>query len=111
LVNSTEKEQQPCSIKRGDVFLTRTSETDEELGMNSVALKDYPNATFNGFTKPLRPKGDVEILPEYAGFYNSLIYNIESLKLHITYYRFRIKRKRICIKTKMASYSLKPTIT
>ncbi|WHF51882.1 restriction endonuclease subunit S [Chryseobacterium gotjawalense] len=69
LVNSTEKEQQSCSIKRGDVFLTRTSETDEDLGMSCVALKDYPNATFNGFTKRLRPKGNVEILPEYAGFY------------------------------------------
>lgn len=69
LVNSTEKEQQSCSIKRGDVFLTRTSETDEDLGMSCVALKDYPKATFNGFTKRLRPKGDVEILPEYAGFY------------------------------------------
>ncbi|WP_293300237.1 restriction endonuclease subunit S [Pedobacter sp. UBA4863] len=69
LVNSTEKEQQSCSIKRGDVFLTRTSETDEDLGMSCVALKDYPKATFNGFTKRLRPKGNVEILPEYAGFY------------------------------------------
>jgi type I restriction enzyme S subunit len=69
LVNSTEKEQQSCSIKSGDVFLTRTSETDEDLGMSCVALKDYPNATFNGFTKRLRPKGNIEILPEYAGFY------------------------------------------
>jgi len=37
--------------------------------MSCVALKDYPNATFNGFTKRLRPKGNIEILPEYAGFY------------------------------------------
>lgn len=69
LVNSTEKEQVTCSIKKGDVFLTRTSETDEDLGMSCVALKDYPNATFNGFTKRLRPNGIVEIVPEYAGFY------------------------------------------
>lgn len=69
LVNSTEKEQQSCSIMRGDVFLTRTSETDEDLGMSCVALKDYPKATFNGFTKRLRAKGNVEILPEFAGFY------------------------------------------
>jgi len=66
LVNSTEKEQKSCSIQRGDVFLTRTSETDEELGMSCVALKDYPRATFNGFTKRLRPNGMIEILPEYA---------------------------------------------
>lgn len=69
LVNSTEKERQTSSIKRGDVFLTRTSETDDELGMSSVALKDYPNATFNGFTKRLRPLGNVEIYPEFVAYY------------------------------------------
>lgn len=69
LVNSSEKERNSCSIKRGDVFLTRTSETDNELGISSVALKDYPDATFNGFTKRLRLKGDVVVLPEFAGFY------------------------------------------
>jgi type I restriction enzyme S subunit len=69
LVNSTEKERQTCSIKRGDVFLTRTSETDDELCMSSVALKDYPNATFNGFTKRLRPLGNVEIYPEFVAYY------------------------------------------
>jgi type I restriction enzyme, S subunit len=68
-VNSTKKEQQSCSIKRGDVFLTRTSETDADLGMSCVALRDYPKATFNGFAKRLRSKGNVEILPEFAGFY------------------------------------------
>ena len=69
LVNSTEKEREKCSIKRGDVFLTRTSEKLDELGRSCVALKDYPNATFNGFTKRLRPIGNVEILPEYVGYY------------------------------------------
>jgi len=69
LVNSTEKEQQTCSIQRGDVFLTRTSETMDELGMSCVALKSYERATFNGFTKRLRPKGSTKIVPEYAGYY------------------------------------------
>ena len=68
LVDSTEKDRETCSIKRGDVFLTRTSETTEELGMSCVALKDYPNATFNGFAKRLRPITD-EILPEYAVYF------------------------------------------
>jgi type I restriction enzyme, S subunit len=69
LVNSTEKEQQACSIIRGDVFLTRTSETMDELGMSCVALKNYEAATFNGFTKRLRPKANSGIVPEYAGYY------------------------------------------
>lgn len=68
LVNSTEKDRQKCSVKRGDVFLTRTSETTDELGMSCVALKGYENATFNGFTKRLRPLTE-EIVPEYAAYF------------------------------------------
>lgn len=68
LVQSTEKEQISYSILRGDVFITRTSETMDELGMSSVALKDYPNATYNGFTKRLRPV-DNSLLPEFIGYY------------------------------------------
>ena len=69
LVNSTEEERGACSIRRGDVFLTRTSETMDELGMSSVALKDYEGATFNGFTKRLRPRSSTQIVPEYAAYY------------------------------------------
>ena len=68
LVQSSDKEREACSIKKGDVFITRTSETMDELGMSSVALKDYPNATYNGFTKRLRPISD-EVVPEYIGYY------------------------------------------
>ena len=68
LVESTDKDRESFSIHKGDVFITRTSETMDELGMSSVALKDYPNATFNGFTKRLRPNSD-NILPEYIGYY------------------------------------------
>jgi type I restriction enzyme S subunit len=69
LVNSTEQERELCSIERGDVFLTRTSETMEELGMSCVALRNYIAATFNGFTKRLRPKSGTNIVPEYAGYF------------------------------------------
>lgn len=68
LVQTTDKEREACSIKAGDVFITRTSETMDELGMSSVALKDYPNATYNGFTKRLRPKTD-RVFPRYMGYY------------------------------------------
>ena len=69
LVQSTDSEQQSYSILRGDVFVTRTSETMDELGMSSVALKDYPHATYNGFTKRLRPINPERILPEFIGYY------------------------------------------
>ena len=68
LVQSSDKERDACSIRKGDVFITRTSETMNELGMSSVALRDYPNATYNGFTKRLRPITD-NVVPEYIGYY------------------------------------------
>lgn len=71
LVQSTEKERENYSIRRGDVFVTRTSETSDELGMSCVALKDYPKATYNGFTKRMRPITD-KLLPEYVGYYMRL---------------------------------------
>ena len=70
LVQSTEKEQESYSIKEGDVFITRTSETADELGMSCVALKDYPQATYNGFCKRLRPiQSKYEVSPRYIGYY------------------------------------------
>lgn len=69
LVQSTQADRNACSVRRGDVFLTRTSETMHELGMSCVALKDFPEATFNGFCKRLRPKSDSALVPEYVGYF------------------------------------------
>lgn len=67
-VQSTLKEQATYSIKKGDILITRTSETIDELGMSCVALKDYPTATFNGFCKKLRPLTD-KVYPHFIGYY------------------------------------------
>ncbi|MBC7456956.1 MAG: restriction endonuclease subunit S, partial [Bdellovibrionaceae bacterium] len=44
-------------------------ETLDELGMSCVALEDYPNATFSGFVKRLRPKQTNITNEKYMGFY------------------------------------------
>lgn len=64
-----EKDEVTYSIKEGDIFLTRTSETLDELGMSSVALKDYPKATYSGFLKRLRPINPDETYPKFMAFY------------------------------------------
>ena len=56
LMDTSDAEKEKYSIKKGDILLTRTSETIDELGISSVALKDYKNATYSGFLKRLRPK-------------------------------------------------------
>lgn len=55
LMDTSKEEQEKYSVKKGDILLTRTSEKLNELAMSSVAIKDYPNATFSGFAKRLRP--------------------------------------------------------
>ena len=68
LVESDAEEQDRYSVKRGDVFFTRTSETIEELGMAGACLTTIPGATFAGFLIRFRPSGEV-LLPEYSKYY------------------------------------------
>lgn len=68
-MDTTKAEQNTFSIKKGDVFVTRTSETSDELAMSCVALKDYPEATFSGFLKRLRPKEEGVVYDKYIAFY------------------------------------------
>ncbi|MCL9638849.1 restriction endonuclease subunit S [Lactococcus lactis] len=68
LIQSTATEQENYSVKRGDVFFTRTSETIDEVGISSVALEDIGNATFAGFLIRFRPSTN-KLLPEYSKYY------------------------------------------
>ena len=68
-MDTSEQEQKKCSINEGDVFLTRTSEVIDELGMSSVALKNYQHATYSGFLKRLRPIQEKVTYPKFMAFY------------------------------------------
>ena len=67
LVETTEDEQKRYSIKRGDVFFTRTSETKEEIGKTSVLLDDVEKGVFSGFVLRARPITEL-LLPEYCAY-------------------------------------------
>lgn len=69
LMDTSETEQDIYSILKGDIFLTRTSEVIDELGMSSVALKDYPKSTYSGFVKRLRPTQTDITYHKYMAFY------------------------------------------
>ena len=55
LVESTLEDQENYSVRDGDVFFTRTSETIEEIGLTSVCMKTIEKATFAGFVIRVRP--------------------------------------------------------
>ncbi|MCU1795993.1 restriction endonuclease subunit S [Pectobacterium polaris] len=68
-MDTSEKEKETYSIKAGDIFLTRTSEVVDELAMSCVSVKDYPEATFSGFLKRLRPTQNDITYPKFMAFY------------------------------------------
>lgn len=69
LMDTSLKEQEIFSVKKDDVFITRTSETVDALAMSCVAVIDYPKATFSGFVKRLRPKTTGIVYSKYIAFF------------------------------------------
>lgn len=67
LVQSTKADRKTYSVKAGDVFFTRTSETIEEVGFSSVCLETIGDAVFAGFLIRFRPYVD-RLHPEFSKF-------------------------------------------
>lgn len=68
LIMSTKTEQNIYSVKYGDVFFTRTSETIEEIGFASTCLKSIDNSVFAGFLIRFRLTSS-DLIPEFSKFY------------------------------------------
>ena len=68
LVDTTDKERELYSVKKGDVFFTRTSETIEEVALTSTCMQTIENATFAGFVIRFRPNTDA-LTKEFSKYY------------------------------------------
>ncbi len=55
LANVDKIERERHSVRSGDIFFTRTSETIEEIGFSSVCIDTINDATFSGFLIRFRP--------------------------------------------------------
>lgn len=69
LIDTNENEREIYSVRYGDVFFTRTSETIEEVGFASTCLKTIENAVFAGFVIRFRPFNQYELLPGFSKYY------------------------------------------
>jgi type I restriction enzyme S subunit len=58
-VTVTGQEKRNYSVKKGDVFFTRTSETIEEVGIASTILEELNDTVFSGFILRARPKNSL----------------------------------------------------
>ena len=68
VANSSKQQQETFSVRKGDIFFTRTSETIDEIGIASICLHDVPKAVFSGFLIRARAKSE-QLNPEYVGLY------------------------------------------
>lgn len=68
LVKSNTDEQSRYSVKTGDVFFTRTSETASEIAFASTCFSTIEKATFAGFLIRFRPNGN-RLNPRYGSYY------------------------------------------
>lgn len=55
-VEMTESELSRFKVEKGDLFITRTSETPDEIGLTNVYLGDLDNVVYNGFVIRARQK-------------------------------------------------------
>lgn len=55
LVQSSDSDKKSYSVECGDIFITRTSETVEEIGLSSVCKRTIDDAVFAGFLIRVRP--------------------------------------------------------
>ncbi len=55
LVEVNDKEKDNYSVRKGDVFFTRTSETIEEIGFTAVVTEAVRDTVFSGFVLRARP--------------------------------------------------------
>jgi len=102
LAQSTEEDQKQYSVKKGDVFFTRTSETIEEIGFSSVCLSTIYKSTFGGFLIRFRPSSKKFLFDGYSKFYFSS-------KIHRAYF---VKEMNLVTRASLSQELLKnlPTI-
>lgn len=67
-VESNEIERDRYSVKRGDVFFTRTSETKDDIGVTSTCLLSIYECVFSGFVIRFRFYNETHI-PEYSKYH------------------------------------------
>ncbi|WP_418509232.1 restriction endonuclease subunit S [Corallibacter sp.] len=59
LAETSYEERKQFSVKSGDVFFTRTSETVDDIGFSSTCFESVENGTFAGFLIRFRPNKNV----------------------------------------------------
>lgn len=87
IVTASSRKIASCNIKKGDVFITPTSEILEEIGFSAVAIEDVENAVYSYHIMRLRIT-DSNLLPAYLNY----LFSSEGVRKQIKKYAQGITR-------------------
>jgi type I restriction enzyme S subunit len=68
VVTASEKKRTECNIKKGDIFITPSSETKEDLAKASVVTEDIPNAVYSYHIMRIRFNSLKEVNPTFIAY-------------------------------------------
>ena len=68
LARSSNEDRKRMSVRKGDVFFTRTSETIEEIGIASTCLQTITDSIFSGFLIRFRPS-KTDLIAAFSKYY------------------------------------------
>jgi type I restriction enzyme S subunit len=68
VVTASDRKIIDCDIKKGDVFITPSSELIDEIGFSAMAVEDFDNAVYSYHIMRLRINDKKLILPAYLNF-------------------------------------------
>lgn len=100
VVTSSEEKYKKCLVKKGDIFLTPSSETREDIGVSAVALEDSNDLVYSYHIVRFRPNIDMDI-----NFRAYLFKNQKFLNQASKYCEGSGKRY-VCSNKKFASFEL-----
>lgn len=68
IVSASERKIVDCNIKKGDVFITPSSELIDEIGFSAMAIEDFENAVYSYHIMRLRISDRNILFPGYLNF-------------------------------------------
>ena len=68
VVTSSERKIVDCNIRKGDVFITPSSELIDEIGFSAMAIEDFDNAVYSYHIMRLRIKDKIFLFPDFLNY-------------------------------------------
>lgn len=69
VVTASDKKIEVCDVKKGDVFITPSSEKINEIGLTSVVTEDLKNCCYSYHIMRIRLKKENYLLSQYINYY------------------------------------------